>query len=458
MIAAQGWASDCGDADATTWCVETTDTTVDGDTFCGDPSGTCDSSDTITIEGGARGSILFRDFDGSGSYITIQNEDTNRVVITHNGTPGWGVLSFYNCKYIDFRGDNNSSYTYGILVNNDGDPSTPAGTVWVYGESDHIKIGYIEVDFPTGASGYISNGISVQDVTLTNAWTFDTFEIHNNYIHDTRYAGMYLGHNQPHYTGSGQQCADGCPYTANFSIHDNLLKDLGSYGLNLKGTKGSNSTIYNNIIRPNTDATSTGNNCGGGNCDTYGDDFTQGIKVSYTYENYYVTVYDNRIEKTMGPGLLFWEAEHLVYDNIILGCGVGNEIDNGHGIRINPSYSMPDTNNDRVVQLYDNIIVEPTRYGVFSLVGYDGYANLERNIIAEPGTGEYSGTYLTEGTGSDANVYNADADNICFTTWSDDSDYSNDDFTLCCEYPYSGGCTFGNVKGAQIQGGCINCN
>ena len=79
--------------------VSTSTTIVDGDTFCG--GGACTSADTIIIRGGARGSLKFQDFNGAGSYITITNENTNpdsKVVITSNGSGGWGVLSLSNCK------------------------------------------------------------------------------------------------------------------------------------------------------------------------------------------------------------------------------------------------------------------------------------------------------------------------------------------------------------------------
>ncbi|MCK5271635.1 MAG: hypothetical protein KAJ52_03620, partial [Sedimentisphaerales bacterium] len=80
--------------------VPTSTTTVDGDTFCGGAA--CTSADTIIIEGGARGNLLFQDFDGSGAYIHIVNQNINpdsKVEIN-------GVLQLDNCQYVDLRGDN----------------------------------------------------------------------------------------------------------------------------------------------------------------------------------------------------------------------------------------------------------------------------------------------------------------------------------------------------------------
>ena len=105
--------------------VSTSTSIVDGDKFCGGSA--CTSADTIIIKAGARGSLKFQDFNGSGSYITITNENTNtdsKVEITGNGANGSNkILSLYNCKYVDLRGNNDSDITYGIKVINDGTPS-----------------------------------------------------------------------------------------------------------------------------------------------------------------------------------------------------------------------------------------------------------------------------------------------------------------------------------------------
>ncbi|MCK4627507.1 MAG: hypothetical protein KAT56_00815, partial [Sedimentisphaerales bacterium] len=37
---------------------------------------------------------------------------------------------------------------------------------------------------------------------------------------------------------------------------------------------------------------------------------------------------------------------------------------------------------------------------------------------------------VTESTGGDANIYHADVADFGFNVWSDDGDYSNDDFSL----------------------------
>lgn len=429
LLPAYGWAAN--------YTVSTSNTLVDGDTFCS--GSTCTSADTIIIDGGARGSLMFRDFDGSGSYITITNEDTNpdsKVVITGNGANGSEkILYLQNCKYVDLRGNNDNDLEYGIKVINDGSP-TCSGTVWVFGESEHIKLSYLEIAFD-GNTSSTGGGIQINDAELSEAWTFTDIEIHHNYIHDTRYAGMYLGHNNPPGLHN--------PYIAGFSVHDNILEDLGAYGITLKGINGPNNYIYNNIIQGSLGGQSTGF------VTLKTDDFKHGIATHFTYGSNYVEIYNNRIDKTVGPGMYVESTNHLVHDNIICGCGSGNHNTWGNGITTTGSIN---------IEIYDNIIIQPKRYGI-----YGGWtvtnASHKRNLIGDPGIGEAGGSNLVEGSDADANIYYSNVTNFNFNTWSDDTNYTNDRFRTWNLSPNNNGSgisldtnltweNFGDITGVDI--------
>ena len=398
---------------AADYYVETSDTTVDGDTFCG---GVCDATDTIIIRAGARGGLLFKDFNGSGSYITIMNEDNaSNEVVEIDGMSGYGCLSINSSKYLDIRGNNEPAQDYGIKVIND-DSSESAGSVWVYGESDHIKLGYLEITCE-GNTATGSSGILVSDGDLTSAWIFSTFEIHHNYIHDTRYAGMYLGGNDP--------LGNNTPYTGTFSIHDNLLEDLGSYGITYKGINGSNNYIYNNTIQ----GSSSGQSTGIVRTELTGSS-KHGIGTQFIYNNNDVEIYNNRIDKTVGPGIKVAEYGQQIHDNIVCGCGSGNEEIYGHGIRV---YQNADE-----IDIYDNIFIQPKRYGIWAGGETSNCAD-SRNLIGDAGIGErYDGSEggMVEGTGDNANTYYADVATFGFDEWSDDNDYSNDVFTFTSQESY----------------------
>ncbi|MCK5466022.1 right-handed parallel beta-helix repeat-containing protein, partial [Candidatus Parcubacteria bacterium] len=388
-----------GVSEAANYYVSTTTPVVDGDIFC---DGKCTSGDTIIIKGGARGNLQFKDFDGNGSYIPIINEGgaASKVEITSNAVLGFGILSLEKCKYVDLRGNNNSSYDYGIKVIADGSPSRPH-SVWVYRESDHIKLGYLEITSDPAVTG---SGIHVGDTSLTTAWTFSTFEIHHNYIHDTQYAGMYLGLNDPHLPENND------PYLGTFSIHDNILEDMGAYGITYKGVNGPDNYIYNNIIQGSSGGQSTGLNQG-----TLPPFAFHGIGTQMHYNDHYVEIYNNRIEKTWGEGIRISGKGHLAYDNLILGCGIGDDPDYGHGIRVQKFAED--------VYINDNIIIQPKRYAIYSESDWQIPISvyLNRNLIGDYGLGESTGPNLFEGIGADANWYESNVADFNFNAWSDDN-------------------------------------
>ncbi|MBW2662558.1 MAG: right-handed parallel beta-helix repeat-containing protein [Deltaproteobacteria bacterium] len=390
--------------DAADYTVSTGTSTVDGDTFCGGSA--CTSSDKIIISGGARGNLLFKDFDGSGRYITITNKDTNpnaKVIITTGSMDAtYAGLELRDCKYVNLEGNNDADLTYGIKVICDGTPAM-ASAVWVRGKSDHIKISYIEMAFD-GNKKTSGNGVFIQDSTLSSKMIYDTFEIHHNYIHGCRYAGMYLGHNNPDIRDN--------PYVANISVHDNILEDIGAYGMTLKGVHATSGvcSIYNNVIK-RTGLVYTA---------TVGEK-RNGIKTHYYYGSTYANIYGNWIEATKGAGLVIGNGDHQVYNNILVNCGTENNTAYGHGIRL-------DENNTS--NIYDNIIIQPARYGVYHAWG-TGNINVDRNLIGNPGVGYVeSDSVLVEGSGANANIKHTDVADFNFPVWSDDGDYNNDIFTI----------------------------
>ena len=411
------------------YIVSTSTSTVDGDNFCGGSA--CTSADTIIIEGGNRGGIAFRDFDGQGSYITITNDPANRVNIKADTSVGNSSFDIQNCKYIDIRGDNGNNFSwsrgstnpnsYGIIIRD------PDGTGWnklmrIWRRSDHIKIGYIEFNqdgqmAPGQTCEQCGNGIQINDSSIPG-WIYDTFEIHHNYFRDILYAAGYLGCNMPHTTN--------CTYVKDFSIHDNLLIDMGGYGFTFKGIAAGSveNYMYNNIIIP-SDRSSNGS-------------FSTGLvypdNINQVYDLVWHGLHVKHIEKPRASGLIIMSQNIWAYDNIIVDSGHTDKSRTQNGIWI-------ESNNMGgialgIAQVYDNIVIKSVGYGIRGGIGH-----LERNIITDCSHGERYGTDLTEGTGNNANIYESDTDNICFQGWSDDGDYSNDDFDLCCSYPYLGICS-----------------
>ena len=412
--------------------------------YAAGPWGVCTSADTIIIDGGARGDLTFQNFDGDPDYITIINEDSTRVVITATSATA-GIL-IDDCKYINLRGNGLSAHNwtrdcktdscYGIKVQVSGDP--PLALVRVMGDSDNIKLQYIEADMSgkSGGSG-AENGFQVQDGALANTDTFDNFEIAYNYIHDTYYHGMYLGHNTPD--------AGNDPYISSFNVHHNLLEDLGAEGGELKGVEaGSTVQFHHNIVRRTRQQCIY--NCG---VEEYVEKgwWQYGWIFSDYYENAYAEIYNNWIEETAGSCFHLRSAEHIVYNNVLVGCGTGtcvgelcvSKLDGYFNAIELDKVNLGETLNRRVSEIYNNTIISPLDYGVASLDD-EVQANVNDNIIINPGgtdTPAYvndlaactpRGTCVEEGTGDDANTN--DTSDPGFVDFTDDDDYSNDDFDL----------------------------
>jgi len=213
------------------------------------------------------------------------------------------------------------------------------------------------------------------------------------------------------------------PYVDSFSIHDNLIIDSGVYAMTYKSIHNSqNNYIYNNTIKK-TKVVSRPD---------LGGYFFKGISVHELYNNSKVYVYNNWIEKTYASGIQVSynygvNSAVYIYDNTIVGCGTGNDPKFGNGI----TFMVNSRNN----QAYDNIIIQPKRYGIFTTQNNKSTPNniMMRNKIGDAGIGEWGHYYntgnLEEAKGANANIYHADVADFGFKAWSDDGDYSNDVFS-----------------------------
>ena len=411
-------ASNCGDSDATTWCVELTDTTIDGNNFCG---GVCDSSDKIILRAGQRGDLRLQDFNGNGNNIIITNEDSSQdtqVVLTSSGDGSWGVIDIINSRYIDLRGDGDPEVEYGIKTIDDGDPAR-AG-IRVFGDGDYIKISNLEfTEIGTHSSIGINVGIPSEDVNVM----YSNFEIHHNWFHDLHYSAMYLGRNKP--------LINDDPYVTNFEVHDNLIEDIQGYGMTHKGVSGGVSNIYRNTIKRLTYNPQS---------DTPTDDCctpsSNGIGTAYTYNGAVINIYDNWIEDTYDEGIKLCSAspceEINAYANVVLNSGQctydsdSQQWEHAHGIRVGTGNGP--------YHVYDNVIIECGRYGILVKGAVStGSTTVERNIVANCGYGgweEYSIGDTIWGEGVNENIYETDPSDIGFVAWSDDGNYSNDNFNL----------------------------
>lgn len=416
-------------------------TTVDGGSFCG--GSPCDSDDTIIIEGGTwEAGIRFQNFDGNGSYINIVNDPSTQVVVE-------GTIFLTDCSYTHLRGNNNAGLegfnssdpedknNYGIVIHKSGSNYRVSGT------GDHLKISDVATD---GANFFI------QDAAESNAVIWDTIEIYNFLVSNSNYHGAYLGQNDP-------DTADN-PYLKNLSVHDGIIKNTQTEGMEIKGIHPSSDpiTVYNIKFKD------TGLDAGV----TYNEFFYNGLYLGTFFGGAYATVTDCWFENVWGAGINCSEDDsdttsspHTITDCVLLNCGHGASQNNfKSGILLN--FKAQD------VDIEDNIIIQAGGYGVYCNVlnaTYDGN-EMKRNSIADCPLGEWATQIegaLEEATGDDENIYEANPIDLdCVTVFIDNKDFSDDCIVLEGN-PYSCGDVFdgtvaiepGNISEAQIVDGGI---
>jgi len=155
------------------------------------------------------------------------------------------------------------------------------------------------------------------------------------------------------------------------------------------------------------------------------DEWKSGIRVRTYNSAYSVDVYNNTVFNTAGPGILAGKGSHNIHNNIICNAGTNNAVDWAHGI-----VTYLGTIGTHV---YDNIIIQPTRYGIYNKASATAGVTMSRNLIGDAGLGEWAEVQpgdTIESTGADANWYEADVADFGFKAWSDDGNYGNDDFSF----------------------------
>jgi hypothetical protein len=257
------------------------------------------AGDTITMAGGNRGGISFRNCVGTpnnrivirndtsaGSRTTIQGKETfvfectNCEWVTIDGTGKWAGAPSGKCGYPDGR----TQCGIKIECSNDGT------NTWLRlnGSTKNVTVQGVEVDggFPNCDSTPPGIGIGVNDHTYKLAdhpgeWR-EGIKIQNNYVHDAASECVYFGPNQGK-NGIGDL------QLRNNEVAYNLIENCGYDGIELKSTIQGLSEIHHNIVR-NT-GIGPGDNSNGNN--------GHGISL---FESGFTDVHHNWVQNTSAAG------------------------------------------------------------------------------------------------------------------------------------------------------------
>lgn len=189
-----------------------------------------------------------------------------QVVFQHTGTP----MGFEGTRYFRVTGTGSKSHRYGIVSH-----ATSGGHMFDVnyggsdGEIDHVEMKGNPTD-PLASTPALTGGVGLAFRTYPScsdgAWTASTFtqyntSVHDNYIHDTKYEGMYLGPShwgnvEAHWYNPGFPCSSG-PYSGqrleeaslvNLQVYNNRLENIGSDGIQI-GAATSGVVVRDNTVK-----------------------------------------------------------------------------------------------------------------------------------------------------------------------------------------------------------------
>lgn len=327
--------------------------------------------DTVCFEAGQRGSVALRNFSGTISQpITFINTGGQ---VVFNSTDTHAIL-IQNSRYFRLTGTGDDRSEYGIKIIASGGHGVRIG----YKSSDFL-VDHIEVSAATGtgitalSSGVCSDGSTnnydydgdgayaydVGDVIKRGVFTQTNSIFHDNYIHNVKTEGLYIG-SSSYSNGAVVACTAGTeivldPVLVGVEVYNNRIEATGWDGIQV-GSAVDDCNIYNNDISRDSQANIIYQQSGimdnpGNVCD----------------------IHHNFISNGGGTGIYLQGAGGgNVYNNTIINAG-RNGNNRGHGITVN---SPKSTN------VFSNVIINPLDYA-FSVFGTGGGVVQTNTIISD---------------------------------------------------------------------------
>jgi len=389
---------------ATHYVTNNTAATVTPSTTFDPDTGPASAGDTIIIDSTRTTRLTFEDFDGTAGSKYYFKNDSDAVTTITEGTD-IQPLRFFNCDNIVIDGTNYSSEAYGIVLEGSSTNNT-AGIVlsqcadW---EITGVKVQNTGLGFR--CNNHDDNqGQSNPDTSWTqiggggaNPQSVGDCHIHHNKIATTIGdaagdfgEGMYMGKST---TGD-------YPQFDTLEINDNDISSTNAEGIQAGQIESSSGwlKIYNNSVVNYGTADHT--------------DHNQGINLSAEWAN--ASVYNNYIKTGTGHGIYARSAgsSMICTENVIVDAGNSATDPENEGIKNKGTGAAND--------ISDNLICIAGGDGIRT-VGGDG--TLNDNLVY--GIGDVNFNNLA-GYSESGNTTFTPGD--YFKTWSDDSNFDNDDF------------------------------
>jgi hypothetical protein len=355
-ISATSTATDCG----CTYVVPGSSTTISVD---GTKLGIKPGAVICLMAGNTYKNIVFKNLIGtSDSPITIKNCGG---IVTLNATSLPYTMKTETSKFI--KVDGGTGTTYGIKLT--------GGHVGLTLEklTTNVEVHNVEV-YNVGFAGIMAKtDPTCDDATIRGHFVMYDVVLHDNYVHDTKGEGFYVG-NSFYENGKTLSCGVRLPHVVDgVRIYNNRVVRPGWDGIQV-GCALSGAYVYNNTIE---------------NYGYLNVKFQQtGIQFSEGTKGF---AYGNLIKNGTGVGInVVGYGDSFVHDNIIIGAGEFGIFCDERTQTTLPGFKV-----------INNTIINPKQDGIRM---YNEYVPgvVYNNIIVNPGS--YTG-YTYPRTGADSYVY-----------------------------------------------------
>jgi hypothetical protein len=210
------WAQSCN----CKYTVGLTETNVDGKALGINPG------DVVCIQAGNRSVLRFSNFQGSATQpIIIKN--CGGLVNVENSDKSYGMW-FSASRYFKVTGTGDASLTYGIRVKITKDGSN---AVVVSDLSSDVEVDHVEIA-GSGFSGIMAKTDPRCDLTANRGvFTMYNVSIHENYVHDVKGEGMYIGNSFYNGWTGNTSCSGTTLYPHDIigcKVYKNIIKRTGA--------------------------------------------------------------------------------------------------------------------------------------------------------------------------------------------------------------------------------------
>jgi len=318
--------------------------------------------DVLTLTPGPRGPLKISNCEGTkANPIIIRNDPSGSgptVIRRSSGGSGGWIFNCMNCVGVVIDGSYKwkgapGGKTYGIQITMTGGQG-PSAFLRMGGLSRNFTIRNVEIDGAWPRLSSNGSGIRVNDHDINRSkysglWR-EGILIENNFIHDIRNSGMYIG---PNYN-------DGDIPLRNVEIRNNVVEDTGFEGIHGKSWWEGNNSIHHNVVRRAGKTTTTLNESS-----QY-----SGIKIMAGTGK----IFSNWVEATGQHGIVSWTQEGPkasegrgpfnadIWNNVIVDAGSLWKpfMQNAYGISVGAQSGTEKP----VPHVYNNTIVNARQGGI----------------------------------------------------------------------------------------------